>query len=238
VCPGTVVDRGAQEPHCQGHERPEQHTQQREGDEPATIVCLHAPSSYLAPDGSLTTSRSAAASLYVARSAYVGTQRGKETAMESIATFAAGCFWQVEAAFREIPGVLATSVGYTGGWYENPTYEDVCTSKTGHAEAVEVVYDPARVSYDELLQVFWRSHDPTTRDRQGPDVGPQYRSAVFFHSEEQRAAAIASKENLDRSGRLERPIVTEVTPASRFYRAEEYHQRYLEKRGLATCHIG
>jgi peptide-methionine (S)-S-oxide reductase len=158
--------------------------------------------------------------------------------MENEATFAAGCFWQVEATFRELRGVLSTTVGYTGGWYENPSYEDVCTSKTGHAEAVLVTYDPGRLSYEDLLEVFWRSHDPTTLNRQGPDVGPQYRSAIFFHSEEQKAAATASKEALERSGRSPAPIVTEITPASHFYPAEDYHQRFLEKRGLATRHIG
>jgi len=153
------------------------------------------------------------------------------------ATFGAGCFWGVEAAFRSIKGVLDTAVGYEGGTLENPTYKDVCTNTTGHAEVVEVTYDPEQVSYEELLNVFWENHNPTTRNRQGPDVGTQYRSAIFFHSPEQETIARASKERLDRSGRFPAPIVTEITPASTFYRAEEYHQQYLEKRGLAHCHI-
>jgi peptide-methionine (S)-S-oxide reductase len=153
------------------------------------------------------------------------------------ATFAAGCFWGVEAAFRGIPGVTATTVGYSGGSFPNPTYHDVCTGRTGHAEAVQVEYDPARVSYQDLLRVFWESHDPTTLNRQGPDVGSQYRSAIFFHTPEQQAAALASKQQLERSGGHKRPIVTEITPAPAFYRAEEYHQQYLEKRGQASCRI-
>jgi peptide-methionine (S)-S-oxide reductase len=151
------------------------------------------------------------------------------------ATFAAGCFWGVEAAFRQVEGVLDTAVGYTGGKLENPTYKDVCTDRTGHAEAVEVTFDPARVSYDKLLDVFWRIHDPTTVNRQGPDVGTQYRSATFFHSPEQEAAARASMAK--RQSQLKHPIVTQLVPASTFYRAEDYHQRYLEKRGVASCHI-
>jgi peptide-methionine (S)-S-oxide reductase len=153
------------------------------------------------------------------------------------ATFAAGCFWGVEAGFRQVEGVVSTAVGYAGGTLKNPTYRDVCTDKTGHAEAVEVTYDPARVSYDELLKVFWKLHDPTTLNRQGPDVGTQYRSAVFFHNAEQEAAAKASKDDLQRSGTYKKPIVTEIVPASEFWRAEEYHQQYLEKRGLAHCTI-
>jgi peptide-methionine (S)-S-oxide reductase len=154
------------------------------------------------------------------------------------ATFGAGCFWGVEAAFRQVPGVVSTAVGYTGGTLANPSYEDVCSDRTGHAEAVEVEYDPSRVSYDDLLRVFWENHDPTTPNRQGPDVGSQYRSAIFFHTPEQEAAARASKEALDRSGKYRRPIVTEITPAAAFWRAEYYHQQYLEKRGLAHCRIG
>jgi peptide-methionine (S)-S-oxide reductase len=154
------------------------------------------------------------------------------------AVFGAGCFWGVEAAFRQIPGVLSTRVGYLGGTMKNPTYRDVCTGRTGHAEVVEVTYDPARVSYDDLLTVFWENHDPTTLNRQGPDVGEQYRSAIFYQNESQRAAAEASKDERDKSGRYRRPIVTEITPASEFYEAEEYHQQYLEKRGLSSCHIG
>ncbi|MEP6767233.1 MAG: peptide-methionine (S)-S-oxide reductase MsrA [Acidobacteriota bacterium] len=155
----------------------------------------------------------------------------------SKATFAAGCFWGVEAAFRQLPGVLSTAVGYSGGQTEEPTYKDVCGGRTGHAEVVEVEYDPERVSYDQLLNVFWENHDPTTLNRQGPDVGEQYRSAVFFHDAAQEHAARASKESVGKSGRYRRPVVTEITPASRFWRAEDYHQQYLEKRGLASCKI-
>jgi len=154
------------------------------------------------------------------------------------ATFAAGCFWGVEAAFRQVEGVTATAVGYSGGRLPSPSYEDVCTDTTGHAEAIEVDYDPMRVSYGDLLNVFWQNHDPTTLNRQGPDVGTQYRSAIFFHTPEQQEAALASKESLEKTGGYKRPIVTEIVPAQTFYRAEEYHQQYLEKRGLATCRIG
>ena len=153
------------------------------------------------------------------------------------AIFAAGCFWGVEEAFRRVPGVVDAAVGYTGGTTENPTYKEVCGHATGHAEAVEVVFEPAQVSYEQLLDVFWQIHDPTTVNRQGPDVGSQYRSAIFHVSAEQEAAARASKGQIQASGRVRRPIVTEITPASTFWRAEEYHQRYLEKHGLATCHI-
>jgi peptide-methionine (S)-S-oxide reductase len=153
------------------------------------------------------------------------------------ATFGAGCFWGVEAAFRQVPGVLETAVGYSGGNLSNPTYQDVCSDETGHAEVVEVTYDPSRVSYEKLLDVFWENHDPTERNRQGPDVGTQYRSAIFFHSPSQKEAAEASRERLEKSGRHRRPIATEITPASTFWRAEDYHQRYLEKRGLASCKI-
>jgi len=153
------------------------------------------------------------------------------------ATFGAGCFWGVEAAFRQVQGVTATQVGYAGGTLPNPTYQDVCAGRTGHAEVVEVEYDSSEVSYEELLEVFWENHDPTTLNRQGPDVGTQYRSAIFFHTPEQEAAARASKERLENSGPYRRPIVTEITAASEFYRAEEYHQQYLEKRGLAHCNI-
>ncbi len=159
-----------------------------------------------------------------------------EKVMEK-ATFGAGCFWGVEAAFRRIQGVIDTAVGYAGGALDNPTYRDVCSGTTGHAEVVEVTYDPDQVSYETLLNVFWENHNPTTRNRQGPDVGSQYRSALFFHTPDQEIIARASKERLDRSDRFRRPIVTEITPASTFYRAEDYHQRYLEKRGLAQCHI-
>lgn len=165
-------------------------------------------------------------------------EKDEMTQAQKTATFGAGCFWGVEAAYRQIPGVLSTRVGYLGGTMDNPTYRDVCSGRTGHAEVVEVTYDPARLSYDDLLTVFWENHDPTTLNRQGPDVGEQYRSAIFYHDDEQKAVANASKEERDRSGRYRRPIVTEITPASTFYEAEDYHQQYLEKRGLASCHIG
>ncbi|MFQ5846656.1 MAG: peptide-methionine (S)-S-oxide reductase MsrA [Candidatus Methylomirabilales bacterium] len=145
------------------------------------------------------------------------------------ATFGAGCFWGVEFAFRKVPGVVSTTVGYLGGTFENPTYTDVCSGKTGHAEVVEVEYDPSEVSYEDLLEVFWNVHDPMALNRQGPDIGTQYRSAIFFHNCDQEAAAIAGKEKLEKSGRYRKPIVTEITPASAFYRAEDYHQRYVEK---------
>ncbi len=153
------------------------------------------------------------------------------------ATFAAGCFWGVEAAYRQLEGVTSTRVGYTAGSLEDPTYKDVCSDTTGHAEAVEVEFDPSVVSYEDLLEVFWSNHDPTTVNRQGPDVGSQYRSGIFFHTSEQEAAARASLAAADASGRFRGPIVTEITPASQFWEAEEYHQQYLEKRGLATCRI-
>jgi peptide-methionine (S)-S-oxide reductase len=148
------------------------------------------------------------------------------------ATFAAGCFWGVEAAFRELPGVLDVTSGYEGGHTENPTYRDVCTDRTGHAEAVEVTYDPARIDYDRLLDTFWSIHDPTTENRQGPDVGSQYRSAIFYHSQEQKEKAEASKARENASGKHRRPIVTEIVPAQPFYAAEAYHQRYFEKNGI------
>ncbi len=147
------------------------------------------------------------------------------------ATFGAGCFWGVEAAFRSVPGVTDVASGYAGGNTENPTYKEVCTDTTGHAEVVEVEFDPARVSFDQLLEVLWNTHDPTTPNRQGPDMGSQYRSAVFFHNPEQQAAAEASVKRLSVSGRFANPVVTEITPAPRFYRAKEYHQRYFEKHG-------
>ena len=155
----------------------------------------------------------------------------------AIATFAAGCFWGVEAAFREVEGVLSTRVGYAGGRSDQPTYREVCSGRTGHAEAVEVTYDPERVSYDDLLNVFWETHDPTTLNRQGPDVGEQYRSAIFFQDSAQEAAARASKERLAQSGKYSREIVTEITPASQFWEAEEYHQQYFEKHGMAHCRV-
>ncbi len=151
------------------------------------------------------------------------------------ATFAAGCFWGVEAAFRRVPGVTATQVGYTGGVTQSPTYEEVCTGRTGHAEAVEATFDPARVSYEELLGVFWSAHDPTTKDRQGWDIGTQYRSAIFFRSPEQEAAALAAKDAVQATLRWPKKVVTEVVPAGDFYPAEEYHQRYFEKMGRAAC---
>ncbi len=153
------------------------------------------------------------------------------------AMFGAGCFWGVELAFRQVEGVADVAVGYSGGKDPDPTYRDVCTGRTGHAEVVEIDYDPAKVSYAHLLEVLWSIHDPTTPNRQGPDVGTQYRSAIFTFDDEQAADALASKEAAQASGRFKRPIVTEITPASRFYRAEEYHQRYLEKNGRAGCAI-
>jgi|SRR5579872_6126595 len=154
-----------------------------------------------------------------------------------LATFGAGCFWGVEAAFRQLPGVTDAAVGYLGGHKQNPTYQDVCSDETGHAEVVQVTFDPAKISYDKLLDLFWSVHNPTTLNRQGPDVGSQYRSAIFFHTPEQQKAAQASKERLQQSGKFPRPIVTEITPASTFWKAEEYHQRYLEKHGRTSCHI-
>ena len=155
-----------------------------------------------------------------------------------LATFGAGCFWGVESAFRQIPGVIDAKVGYAGGTVDNPTYKQVCTDRTGHAEVTQVTFDPSVVSYDTLLDAFWNMHDPTTLNRQGPDVGTQYRSAIFFHSPEQEAAAKASVAKLTASGRFKRPIVTQIAPAPTFYPAEEYHQRYFEKQGIApTCHI-
>jgi peptide-methionine (S)-S-oxide reductase len=151
------------------------------------------------------------------------------------ATFGAGCFWGVEAAFRQVEGVTGTAVGYAGGHTESPTYEDVCSHTTGHAEVVEVSYDPERVSYEQLLDVFWGKHDPTQLNRQGWDIGDQYRSVIFVHDEEQREAAERSKRELAASGRYRKPIVTQIEPAPTFYRAEDYHQQYLEKRGRSTC---
>jgi peptide-methionine (S)-S-oxide reductase len=154
------------------------------------------------------------------------------------AIFAAGCFWGVESAFRQVPGVQATAVGYTGGQVANPSYRQVCGERTGHAEAVLVEFDPAKVSYEQLLDVFWENHDPTQLNRQGPDYGSQYRSAIFVADAAQEAAATASKQRLAAAGRFRRPIVTEITAAGPFYMAEDYHQQYFEKRGVApTCHI-
>ena len=153
------------------------------------------------------------------------------------ATFAAGCFWGVEAAFRKVKGVKKTTVGYTGGTVLNPSYKRVCRGDTGHAEAVEVLYDPQQVTFEDLLKVFWTNHDPTQRNRQGPDIGTQYRSAVFYHTPEQKKAALASKTALQKSGKFKQPIATQIVSAEKFYPAEDYHQQYLEKRGLATCHM-
>ncbi len=153
------------------------------------------------------------------------------------ATFAAGCFWGVEDTFRQVKGVTNATVGYTGGHTVNPTYQEVCTDKTGHAEAVEVEFDPKQVSYHQLLAVFFESHDPTQLNRQGPDYGTQYRSAIFFHDAEQEAAARQAKEALEKSGLFKRPILTQIVPATEFYRAEEYHQRYFEKNGIRSCHL-
>jgi len=155
----------------------------------------------------------------------------------AIATFAAGCFWGVEDAFRGVKGVKSTTVGYTGGHTKNPTYKEVCSHTTGHAEAVEVEFDPQQVSYQKLLDLFWEIHDPTQLNRQGPDVGTQYRSAIFFHDAEQEAAARASKAAQEKSGKYHGPVVTEVAPAPEFYRAEDYHQQYFEKRGVKSCHF-
>jgi len=156
---------------------------------------------------------------------------------EEKAIFAAGCFWGVEAAFREVEGVKSTRVGYVGGHSDHPTYKQVCSGRTGHAEAVEVTFDNQHVTYDQLLNVFWDNHDPTTLNRQGPDFGEQYRSAIFYLSPAQESAARSSLNAQSHSGRWPRPIVTEITPAGTFWAAEDYHQQYLEKRGLATCRI-
>ncbi|HZD76734.1 MAG TPA: peptide-methionine (S)-S-oxide reductase MsrA [Acidobacteriaceae bacterium] len=153
------------------------------------------------------------------------------------ATFGAGCFWGVEARFQQVPGVVETAVGYEGGALENPTYKDVCTDRTGHAEVVELTFDPQKVSYSALLDLFFELHDPTQVNRQGPDWGAQYRTVVFFHSPEQEAAARAAIARLDASHKHAKPIATQVVPAATFWRAEEYHQKYLEKRGAVSCHI-
>jgi len=153
------------------------------------------------------------------------------------ATFAAGCFWGVQAAFDEVKGVAQTTVGYTGGYTEKPAYKDVCSDRTGHAEAVQVVFDPAVATYEQLLDKFWSIHDPTTLNRQGPDFGSQYRSDIFYHSSEQQAAAFASREKLEKARRFPRPVVTEIVPAATFWPAEEYHQKYFKKHGGGACHI-
>ncbi len=167
----------------------------------------------------------------------VKSENTKDSHMSEKATFAAGCFWGVEATFRQIKGVLSTQVGYTGGKVNNPSYREVCSDTTGHAEAVEVTYDPSQVKYTDLLKVFWENHDPTQVNRQGPDHGTQYRTAIFYHSPEQQKLAEDSKRELEASHRFSRPIATAIVPAVEFWRAEEYHQQYLEKRGLSTCHI-
>lgn len=151
------------------------------------------------------------------------------------ATFAAGCFWGVEAAFRRLPGVVSTVVGYSGGTRPNPTYREVCNGTTGHAEAAQVTFEPAKISYETLLKAFWEMHNPTTPNRQGPDIGTQYRSAIFYHTPEQRQQAEASRQALAACGKLGAPIVTEITPAGEFYPAEDYHQQYFEKNGIAGC---
>jgi peptide-methionine (S)-S-oxide reductase len=171
-----------------------------------------------------------------AKEAPMNSTKQEERNLEK-ATFGAGCFWGVEAAFRKAPGVVATAVGYSGGSVDRPTYKQVCTNTTGHAEVVQVQYDPAKVSYAQLLDVFWKNHDPTTLNRQGPDVGIQYRSVIFYHTPEQKAAAVASKQELAKSGKYSKPIVTQIVPAKTFWRAEEYHQQYLEKRGQSSCGI-
>lgn len=157
--------------------------------------------------------------------------------MQEIATFGAGCFWGVEAAFRRVPGVIDATSGYTGGHTASPTYKDVCTDTTGHAEAVQVLYDPDVISFEKLVDFFWTIHDPTQLNRQGPDFGKQYRSAIFYHDDAQKKVAETSRANLEASGTFRRPIVTEIVPASTFYRAEEYHQRYVEKTGRAGCSV-
>jgi peptide-methionine (S)-S-oxide reductase len=153
------------------------------------------------------------------------------------ATFAAGCFWGVEDAFSQLKGVRSTAVGYTGGTKADPTYKEVCTGSTGHAEAIEVEFDPAQISYRELLAAFFQTHDPTTLNRQGPDFGTQYRSAVFYHDADQEASARDAVATLQKSGVFKRPIVTQIVPEAPFYRAEEYHQKYFEKNGMKSCHI-
>ncbi len=169
-----------------------------------------------------------------ALAAFAGQPQEKDMNTQT-ATFAAGCFWGVEAAFQKVEGVTATAVGYAGGDVAQPTYKQVCSGKTGHAEVVQVQYDPERVSYADLLAVFWSSHDPTTLNRQGWDVGTQYRSAIFVHTPQQETAAKASRDKLQRSGKFKRDIVTEITPAGPFFRAEEYHQQYLAKQGRSSC---
>lgn len=167
------------------------------------------------------------------------TQPATQPSNREAATFAAGCFWGVESTFQRVPGVVSTKVGYTGGHRVNPTYKEVCTDRTGHAEAIEIQFDPSKVSYQQLLEVFFENHDPTTRNRQGPDVGSQYRSAVFFHNPEQEKLARAEIEKRNKSGDYVHRLVTQVVPSATFYAAEEYHQRYFEKQGVTwSCHTG
>ena len=154
-----------------------------------------------------------------------------------LATFAAGCFWGVEESFGKIKGVKSTMVGYTGGRHTNPTYKDVCTDLTGHAEAIQLQYDPQEVTYEDLLKVFWSTHNPTTKNRQGPDVGSQYRSVIFYHTPQQELSARRSIEELEKSGRFSSRIVTEIVPASTFYKAEQFHQKYYQKRGGGSCYL-
>jgi peptide methionine sulfoxide reductase msrA/msrB len=172
---------------------------------------------------------------FVAQKQLAGKSPSSASAPHAKAAFAAGCFWGVEETFRTVKGVTATTVGYMGGTRENPTYEMVCTGTTGHAETVQVEYDPKVVSYDDLLKIFWRCHDPTTLDRQGPDVGNQYRSVIFYHTPEQKAAAEASKIKLEKEGKLSKPIVTQIVAATTFFSAEEYHQHYAQKHGVEAC---
>lgn len=167
----------------------------------------------------------------------VSADKAKEAGTMETAMFGAGCFWGVEETFRRTPGVVETAVGYAGGKTKNPTYKDVCTDETGHAEVVHVVFDPAKVTYGQLLDVFWKGHNPTTLNRQGPDYGTQYRSAIFYYSPEQQKTAQASKEKLGASGKWKRPIVTEITAAPEFWKAEDYHQKYLLNRGQENCHL-
>ena len=159
------------------------------------------------------------------------------SAKTEMAVFGAGCFWGIEEAFRQLPGVVGTAVGYMGGNKENPTYEEVCFSETGHAEVVEVTFDPAVVAYEKLLNIFWKNHNPTTRNRQGPNIGTEYRSVIFTFSEEQKRIAEESKLAQEKAGFWKAPIVTDITPATTFWKAEDYHQQYLAKRGLDSCHI-
>jgi peptide-methionine (S)-S-oxide reductase len=171
------------------------------------------------------------------RGLYRTKQAPKDLPATELAAFSAGCFWGVEAEFRKEPGVVATAVGFSGGHTVNPSYPEVCTGRTGHAETVQVEYDPSKTTYAHLLDVFWNLHDPTTKNRQGPDVGEQYRSIIFTFTPEQKASAIASRDRLQQSGELAAPIVTEILPAMPFYQAEAYHQQYVEKGGVAACHV-